>query len=293
MSYINIENGAVLRSYLNRFEEKEFHIIALDIEAECNCHAYGEKLCLAQIFDGVNHVIIDPFNISNNTLKLLFENPNVLKVMYDAGSDLSLLKNSAGIEIKSILDLRPAVELLNYEKKDLHSIIASELGIILGKKRKYQQYNWTKRPIAEEAIDYALNDVRHLLELKDIILAKLYAKKLMEIYLLKNLQIQNKDYTRAPEDKYKKISGYNSLQNEQKKFFRKIFDIRDKYAKQCNLPPHNVIHKTDIIRITKDAGYIDQIRFSKRLGKDLVRNMIREIRKASKTFSAGRHRTPR
>ena len=115
----------------------------------------------------------------------------------------------------------------------------------------------------------------------------------MEIFLLKNLQIQNKDYTRAPEDKYKKISGYNSLQNDEKKFFRKVFDIRDKYAKQCNLPPHNVIHKTDIIRITKDSGYIDHIRFSKRLGKDLVQDMLREIRKAAKTFSAGRQRPPR
>ena len=285
MSYINIENEAGLRSYLKKFKEKEFHIIALDIEAECNCHAYGEKLCLTQIFDGVNNVIIDPFNIGSNALKLLFSNPNILKVMYDAGSDLSLLKNSAGIEIKSILDLRPAVELLNHEKKDLHSVIAFELGIILEKKRRYQQYNWTRRPVSEQALDYALNDVRHLPALKDIILAKLYAKKLMEIFLLKNLQIQNKDYTRDPEDKYKKISGYSRLQNDKKKIFRKVFDIRDKYAKQCDLPPHNVIHKADIIRIIKDAKYIDQIRYSKRLGTDLVQDMLREIRKAAKSSS--------
>ena len=96
--------------------------------------------------------------------------------MYDAGSDLSLLKNSANIEIKSILDLRPAAELLNYEKKDLHSVIVFELGIFLEKKKKYQQYNWINRPVSEQAIHYALNDVMHLLALKDIILAKLCAK---------------------------------------------------------------------------------------------------------------------
>ncbi len=283
MSYINIENETDLRSYLNKFKEKEFHIIALDIEAECNCHAYGEKLCLTQVFDGTNDVIIDPFNIGSKVLKLLFENPNILKIMYDAGSDLSLLKNSAGIEIKSILDLRPAVELLNHEKKDLHSVIAFELGIVLGKKRRYQQYNWTKRPVFDQAIDYALNDVRYLPALKDSILAKLHTRKLMEIFLLKNLQIQNKDYTRDPEDKYKKISGYSRLQDDKKKNFREVFDIRDKYAKQCNLPPHNVIQKTDIIRIIKDAKYIDQIRYSKRLGTDLVRDMLREIRKAAES----------
>jgi len=282
MNYINIENEAELRSYLKKFEDKELHIIALDIEAESNLHAYGEKLCLTQIFDGVNNIIIDPFKIDNDTLKLLFENTNILKVMYDAGSDLSLLKNTADIEIKSILDLRPAAELLNYEKKDLHSVIAFELGIFLEKKRKYQKYNWVRRPVSEHAVDYALNDVMHLLALKDIILAKLFAKKLLEPFLLKNLQIQNKDYTRDPEDKYRKINGYSRLQKDEKSVFRRVFDIRDKYAELYNIPPHNVIHKADLIVIVKDAKYIDKIRFTKRISMNLIQDILHELRIAIK-----------
>ena len=135
MNYINIENKSELRSYLRRFEDKGLHIIALDIEAESNLHAYGEKLCLTQIFDGVNNIIIDPLKVDTDTLKLLFENTDILKVMYDAGSDLSLLKNSSNIEIKSILDLRPAVELLDYDKKDLHSVIALNLEYFWKRKR--------------------------------------------------------------------------------------------------------------------------------------------------------------
>ncbi|MEK7805473.1 MAG: hypothetical protein AAB258_01880 [Planctomycetota bacterium] len=282
MNYINIENEAELRSYLKKFEDKELHIIALDIEAESNLHAYGEKLCLTQIFDGVNNIIIDPFKIDNDTLKLLFENTNILKVMYDAGSDLSLLKNTADIEIKSILDLRPAAELLNYEKKDLHSVIAFELGIFLEKKRTYQKYNWIRRPVSEHAVDYALNDVMHLLALKDIILAKLFAKKLLEPFLLKNLQIQNKDYTRDPEDKYRKINGYSRLQKDEKSVFRRVFDIRDKYAELYNIPPHNVIHKADLIVIVKDAKYIDEIRFTKRISMNLIQDILHELRIAIK-----------
>lgn len=282
MNYINIENEAELRSYLKKFEDKELQVIALDIEAESNLHAYGEKLCLTQIFDGVNNIIIDPLKIDNATLKLLFENPNILKVMYDAGSDLSLLKNSANIEIKSILDLRPAAELLNYEKKDLHSVIAFELGIFLEKKKKYQQYNWINRPVSEQAIHYALNDVMHLLALKDIILAKLCAKKLFEPFLLKNLQIQNKDYTRNPGDKYRKINGYSRLQNDKKAVFRRVFDIREKYAKLYDMTPHNVINKADLIKIVKDAKDIDEIRFTKRISMDLIQDILHELRIAIK-----------
>lgn len=283
MDYINIDKEADFRAYLKKFREKGFHVIALDIEAECNCHAYGEKLCLVQVFDGVNSVIIDPFCISNDALKLLFENPNILKVMYDAGSDLSLMKNSADIEIKSILDLRPATELLNYEKKDLHSVIAFELGIILEKKRKYQRYNWTKRPIAREAIDYAINDVVHMLALRDIILAKLFAKKLFESFLLKNLQIQCKDYTRAPEDKYRKISGYSRLHDDKKAIFRRVFNIREKYAKKYNMPPHNVIQKSDLINIVKDPKFANEIKFTKRFGPDLAKGILHDLKTAFRT----------
>jgi ribonuclease D len=280
MNYITIESGAELRSYLKKFEDKGLHIIALDIEAESNLHAYGERLCLTQIFDGVNSIIIDPFRIDNDTLKLLFENTSVLKVMYDAGSDLSLLKNTAGIEIKSILDLRPAVELLDYDKKDLHSVIAFELGVFLEKKRKYQKHNWINRPVSEQAIDYALNDVIHLLALKDVILAKLYAKKLFEPFLLKNLQIQNKDYTRNPEDKYRKVNGYSRLRGSKKTVFRRVFDIREKYATLCNMSPHNVIHKADLINIVNDPEFIDKIRFTRSIGTDLIKGMLHELRVA-------------
>ncbi|HBH62515.1 MAG TPA: hypothetical protein DDX85_12425 [Nitrospiraceae bacterium] len=282
MNYIKIENRAELRSYLKKYEDKGLHIIAVDIEAESNLHAYGEKLCLIQIFDGVNNIIIDPCNIDIDTLKLLFEDKDILKVMYDAGSDLSLLKNTADIEIKSILDLRPAADLLHYDKKDLHSLIAYELGILLEKKKKYQKHNWEKRPISEDAIDYALKDVIYLLALKDVVLAKLYAKKLLEPFLLKNLQIQNKDYTRDPEDKYRKINGYSRLRNNRKAVFRKVFDIREKYAKRINMTPHNVIQKADLIHIVEDPAFVDKIRFSKRISVDLIQDILHELRIATK-----------
>jgi ribonuclease D len=275
-----MESTSELRSYLKKFENKGYHVIALDIEAESNLHAYGEKLCLVQIFDGVNSIIIDPFKIDKGALKLLFESTNVLKVMYDAGSDLSLLKNTVNIEIKSIMDLRPAVELLDYDKKDLHSVVAFELGIVLEMKRKYQKYNWINRPVSEQAIDYALNDVIHLFTLKDIILAKLYAKKLFEPFLLKNVQIQNKDYTRDREDKYRKINGYSRLRDDKKILFRRVFDIREKYAKLHNMPPHNMIHKADLINIVKDPEYIDQIRFTKKVGVDVTQDIVHELKVA-------------
>ena len=77
MKYLYIRTEKELRSYLQNYKEKKYHTIALDIEAELNRHAYGETLCLIQIFDGSQKALIDPLQINNGTLRLLFEKPYI------------------------------------------------------------------------------------------------------------------------------------------------------------------------------------------------------------------------
>lgn len=286
MNYKYIKNRHELRSYLDSFEEKKPYVIALDIEAELNLHAYGEDLCLIQIFDSTDKIIIDPLEIDNHILKVLFESRNILKIVYDASSDLSLLKNTYNIDIKSLLDLRPAVELLHYAKQDLHSVIAAELGVTLTGKSKFQKYNWKRRPLDEQAIDYSLNDVIYLFQLKDALFKKLYAGKLFDMFILKNLQIQNKDYTKNPGDRYQNIKGYHALSAGEKGIFKKVFDVREKYAKMCNMPSHNVINREDLINLAKDAGYLEKIKFPKRFSRELVQKILKELESVVKPLKS-------
>jgi len=281
MDYKYIKSNRQLAAYLKRFDDVKCAVIALDTEAELNLHAYGEKLCLVQIFDGTSQFLIDPVNISTDLLKSFFENRNIFKVIYDAGSDLSLLKHVYDIEMKSILDLRPAVALLEYPKQDLHSVIAADLGVILNHKTRFQKYNWTRRPIEPEAVEYALSDVLYLIKLKDILLKKLCDRQLMERYILDNLKIQNRDYTRNPEDKYHRINGYRYLHEYEKLMAREITDIIDKYAREYNIPAHWLINRNDIPGIIKDPTYIDKIRLPDRFSAESRQNILIELKTAS------------
>ncbi|MBN1412637.1 MAG: hypothetical protein JW969_17450 [Spirochaetales bacterium] len=276
--YLNTNNK--LSSYLEGLEENKCSSIALDIEAESNLHAYGEKLCLVQVFDGSDKVLIDPFKIDVAGLRDLFENRKILKIMYDASSDSSLLKNVYDIEIKSILDLRPAVELLLYQKNDLHSVIAAELGLTFTGKTRFQRYNWTRRPINKAAIDYALNDVAHLFKLKDIFLKKLCDGNLLEAFILKNLQVQNRDYTRNTADRHLRVKGYRGLSKAEKSIFKNLFDIREKYAKRYNVPAYRVIRSEDLLVIARDKNHIDDIRLPQRFNRELVNNIKSELKNA-------------
>jgi len=279
MNYLFIDNRNQLRSYLNNLKENKHHILALDTEANMHRYAYGVQLCLIQIFDGINSVIIDPFKIDNQTLKILFENRDVLKIMYDAPNDISLLKNANNIDLKSIIDLRPGVELLNYDRKDLHSVIYTELGVPLSDKKKYHRYNWLRRPISDEALDYAVNDVIYLFKLKDIILKRLYENNLFDSFILRNLRIQNRDYFNEPMDNYKKIKGFHSLKDEEKALFQRLWTLREKFARQCNMPSHNVIGNNTLLNIAKNVVTINEIRFPKRFNANLKREITQQLEK--------------
>jgi ribonuclease D len=235
-----------------------------------------------QIFDGQDKVLIDPFGIDSKYLRPLFENHRVLKVIYDAASDSSLLKNTYNIELKPIMDLRPAVDILGYEKRDLHSVIAAELGVTLTKKEKYQKQNWTRRPIDPGAIEYALNDVTYLLRLKDVMMRKLVERGQLELFFLKNLQVQTRDYTKDPRDRYRKVKGYHGLSGEERRVFRRVFDVREKYAKQCNMPSHNVVGRTDLLEIARNPGHIKELRFPRRFKVELVERIVEDLEEAAR-----------
>jgi ribonuclease D len=281
MDYRFIKNNRELLGYLANCENKKISVMALDLEAELNLHAYGEKLCLVQVFDGANKILIDPFRIDHGLLKSLFENRHVLKVFYDAASDLSLMKNIYNIEIKSILDLRPAVALLNFEKQDLHSVLASELGIFLENKDKFQRHNWTLRPISQDAIEYAISDVSYLLRLKDELLKKLFENQLMDSYILKNLKIQNKNYLRDPEEKYTRISGYQDLLDDEKQIVQEVGKIIEKYACEYNIPSHWIINKKDVMEIVKDPEYLNGIQLPNRFSKSSMLSFLNELKSAA------------
>ncbi|MFC2072403.1 hypothetical protein ACFLUU_06850 [Chloroflexota bacterium] len=276
--YSYLKNGGELLSYVQGLRDSRKCVIALDIEAENNLHAYGERLCLIQVCDGTRLLLVDPLKMEDEAIRVLFESRDILKIMYDASGDLSLLKRVHGIDIVSILDLRPAVELLGYEKKDLASLIAAEMGIILRGKVKNQKRNWLIRPIDTHAIQYALDDVRYLLPLKDKIMTRLMEKGLMDRYILKNLQVQNKVLSENANDKYVKIAGYSNLQPHEQEIFRKVFDVRDDYAQMYNVPPFQVIGNRDLLGIARDLNHINRLHFSAALGVNAIKELMSDLK---------------
>ncbi len=282
--YTYIGNDSQLADYLQRLKERDIRVIAIDLEGEFNLHVYGERFCLLQVFDGHEEVVVDPFTTSIDLIKGFLENRNLLKLMYDCASDRALLFKSHRIVMNSILDLRPAVDLLGFHRQDLKSVLDSALGVYEpGDKKRFQQYNWTRRPIEAPAIDYALQDVRYLFALKDALLHQLAEAGQMESYILENLKRQDRLPAIDRKPGIFRSGRHARLRRDQQKEFQRIHDIRERYAKELDLPPNTVLTNNDLFAIVTGEIDLADARSNRRMPADSLQALKREI---SQTTSA-------
>lgn len=250
LKYQYIRTNTELIRFRNYLQSDKIETLAIDFEGEFSLHQYGETLCLIQVFDGKSFYIIDPFKIDAIEIRNLLEMKDIVKIFYDAQSDKALVFKQYDIDIMSIFDLIDLVHILEGNARGLDAMIEKYLGITVSQKKKFQKHNWTLRPISDEAIQYALQDVQYLFQLKEILLKQVTDKNLIEDYLNRLVKKDNRVKIN-PIPGVKRKREYKKLSQKQKIIFDIIFDIRDKYARKLNWPPNNVISNTLLHQIAK------------------------------------------
>jgi ribonuclease D len=278
--YQYIKTDSELIKFRKYLQTEKIEILAIDFEAEYFLHQYGEELCLIQIFDGTGYYLIDPKDISSGELKVFLENRAIVKIFYDASSDKSLVFKKYGIEINSILDLMDFVQVLDFQKKGLDSVLKDVLNTNVSQKNKYQKYNWTKRPIQKEALEYALGDVEYLFVLKDALMKMIIDRNLYEMLILritgKDLQVKIHS---LPGIKRKR--RYKDLKRQTRERFDLIYDIREEYAKRLNWPPNNVITNENLFQFAERNVEIEQGIIHVKVPGKLKTEIIKKVKTVS------------
>lgn len=144
-------------------------VCAIDTEAD-SLHRYKESLCLIQFTAGDDSVLIDPLSIQDlSPLARYLEDATVW--MHGADYDMTMFKREFGELPAVVYDTQIGARLLGVRRFGLGDLVNQYFGIELSKSS--QKADWGKRPLSPKMIEYALNDVDYLLEMGDMIVAKL------------------------------------------------------------------------------------------------------------------------
>jgi ribonuclease D len=273
-----IKNNNDLDQFIKYLSVNNIEILSIDLESESNLHIYGEKLCLVQIYDGKRYFLIDPFDISRDGLAKLFEDKRIVKYFYGCESDLSLVYKQYQIKIKSVFDIKNMVDVLGLEKKGLDSVVSEIIGITsTSNKKKYQMYNWTLRPIKTEALEYALSDVEYLFELYKKLMEKIIETNKYNELIHYTVMNRNEFDSKSIPTVFKSLE-YKELRNSEKELFKKIYDIRDKYAQELNVPANVVIAKEYMFKIVLKKIELEKVVFDKKVSDKLKNEIIQSLR---------------
>lgn len=276
--YRFIETDAEFRSYREQLGRRKSESLALDLEAEFNLHVYGEHFCLLQLYDGHQAVLVDPQTVPIESVRELLEDRDILKITYDSAGDRSLLFRNHGIRMRGILDLRPAVDLLQLEKQGLSAVLETVLGLEpAGGKKRYQQYNWMRRPIDPGAISYALDDVLYLFELKDELMRRLHAQELMDRFILENLKVQDQDPPVDRKPGFLRSNRFRRLAGPLQRRMEALAAIRERYAREFNLPPNSVVANRLLYELVEGRMSVAELRPGRGVPGDRFASMRKEM----------------
>lgn len=140
--------------------------VAVDTESN-SFYAYRERICLIQFSTPAGDYIVDPLaGLDLEVLGRLFADPAVQKVFHAAGQDVAGLKRDFGFHFANLFDTMLAARILGWKQTSLSDLVQEHFGVHLEK--RYQRYDWGRRPLSPEALAYAWMDTRYLLPLRDI-----------------------------------------------------------------------------------------------------------------------------
>jgi ribonuclease D len=243
--------------------------IALDTEG-ASFHRFVDRIYLLQLSTRQHHAVIDPLPIgAPSGLGALLEDPSVEVVFHDADYDLRLLQQDYGWQVRTIFDTRIAAQLLGYTAFGLAALLERFFEVKLDK--KHQRADWSMRPLTEGMLDYAAQDTRHLLQLKDQLASELertgrtaWARE--EFSLLEGTRWQDE----TPGMAYLRVKGARDLGRRELAVLRELVPWRDSVAGSLDLATFRVLGNEQLLDIART-----QPRTKEALGK--VKGMPRAV----------------
>ncbi|MFN3425479.1 MAG: ribonuclease D [Novosphingobium meiothermophilum] len=138
-------------------------------------NTYWPELCLVQIADDKEAAAIDPLAPGldmSPLLDLLVDNEDVLKVFHAGGQDVEIIYNLTGKTPHPIFDTQIAMMAISQSEQIGYSnLVESWLGLTIDKGARFT--DWSRRPLTERQIEYAIGDVTHLAKIFPKLLKRL------------------------------------------------------------------------------------------------------------------------
>ncbi len=232
-------------------------IIAIDTEFN-RTHTYRPILSIIQIkINDEEPIIYDVYGKKNENLKDLIEilsDKNAIKIIHSAHNDIEAIFCRFNIIINNVFDTQIGYKIIKNDKSEISysSLVEYFCEKKIIKNKLLQKSNWLKRPLTNEQIIYAKQDVIYLHDIYNKMMSffkenkEKYAQFSNECLLLENKE----KYEFNPIKVWQKIK-HKYINDIDYKLIEKLIFSREILAYKANIPREFAIKTKYLIDFAK------------------------------------------
>lgn len=217
---------------------------------------YQTLLCLVQVAvetgGEVRIEVLDPLDdaLDLSPLGAVLADPAIEIVMHAGRQDVALLRRVCRTEVTNLFDTQLAAGFaglraqLGYEPL-LHEL----LGVRLQKSASFTR--WDARPLSAEQIEYARDDVRHILQAASELQQRLRSRGRLDWAREECVALASTNDERDPDTIFTRLPRVNSLDPKLRAIARELVVWREQTAREQDRPIPSVLSDVALVEVAK------------------------------------------
>ncbi len=212
---------------------------------------FRPELCLVQVIVGDHMAVIDPQKVSDLTpfWEALGDGDHIT-IAHAAREEINFSLSAIGRPPANIFDTQLAAAFCSTEYPAAYSSVVTRfLNVRLAKGE--QRTDWRRRPLTEEQINYALEDVRHLFALHDQITGLINQFGRAAWLAEETTAFVEEVIAARTRERWRKVSGSGNLGPRNLAIVRELWRWRQEEAERRDLPPKRILRDDLIVELAK------------------------------------------
>jgi ribonuclease D len=217
---------------------------------------YRALLCLVQIAvetsDGVRVEVLDPLTTDYDPTPIagVLADPDVQVILHAGRQDVALLRREWETDIRGIFDTQVAAGFAGLRAQLGYEALLHEMvGVRLRKSASFTR--WDTRPLSDEQLAYAREDVLHLTELADALQSALRQRGRLEWALEECRALEEASDEREPRAIFNRLPRINSLEPSQRAVALELVRWREQTARETDRPVPSVLADAALVEVAK------------------------------------------
>lgn len=246
-----ITETAELREFCAGLATAKFVTVDTEFMRE---RTYWPILCLIQLGGPQDAAAVDALaeGIDLSPVHELMRNRNVLKVFHAARQDLEIFYRDMGEMPVPVFDTQVAAMVCGFGDQAAYDTLAAKLAKAhIDKSSRFT--DWSRRPLSERQLQYAIADVTHLRVVYEKLAAKLQKNKRADWLVEEMAQLVDPaTYDTDPREAWRRLKPRAPSQ-KLLRVLREVAEWREREAQRLDIPRNRVLRDESVLEIAAHA----------------------------------------